>query len=87
MSIISWWGPSCPMSPRPITLKETVWKEVNSMDGISSSIAQYSMAAASARVSNEVQTSMLKNVMSLQEDMMAQLLQSMGIGGSLNVRG
>ncbi|MBQ7264001.1 MAG: putative motility protein [Synergistaceae bacterium] len=57
------------------------------MDGISSSIAQWSMAAASARVSNEVQTSMMKNVMALQEDMMSQLLQSLGVGGSLDVRG
>ncbi len=57
------------------------------MDGISSSIAQYSMAAASARVTTAAQTAMMKNVMEMQEDMMSQLLQSMGLGGSLNVRG
>ena len=57
------------------------------MDGISSSIAQYSMAAATARVATAAQTSMMKNVMEMQEDMMSQLLQSMGVGGSLNVRG
>ncbi len=57
------------------------------MDGISSSIAQYSMAAASARVTTAAQTAMMKNVMEMQEDMMSQLLQSMGIGGALNVKG
>ena len=54
---------------------------------ITGDIARYSMDMASARVASQVQTSMLKNVMDLQEDMMAQLLQTMGLGGSLNVQG
>ena len=42
------------------------------------------MDMAAARVSSAVQVSMLKNVMELQQETMAQLLQSMGIGGALD---
>lgn len=44
------------------------------------------MDMAAARVSSAVQVSMLKNVMDLQQETMAQLLQSMGIGGALDLR-
>ena len=54
---------------------------------ISGDIAKYSMDMAAARVSAAVQTSMLKNVMELQQATMAQLLQSMGIGRSLDLQG
>ena len=54
---------------------------------ITGDLARYSMEMASARTTQAVQTSMLKNVMSIQEDMMTQLLASMGLGGSLNVQG
>ena len=53
---------------------------------ITGDIARYSMDMASARVASSVQTAMAKNVMELQEDTMAQLLQTMGMGGSLNVQ-
>lgn len=53
---------------------------------ISGDIARYSMDMAAARVSSAVQVSMLKNVMELQQTTMAQLLQSMGVGGSLDLR-
>lgn len=43
------------------------------------------MDMAAARVSSAVQVSMLKNVMELQQETMAQLLQSMGIGGALDL--
>lgn len=52
---------------------------------ISADIARYSMDMAAARVSSAVQVSMLKNVMELQQETMAQLLQSMGIGGALDL--
>ena len=54
---------------------------------ITNDIARYSMDMASARVASQVQTSMIKNVMDLQQDTMSQLLASMGMGGSLNVQG
>lgn len=44
------------------------------------------MDMAAVRVSNAVQVSMLKNVMELERVTMAQLLQSMGVGGALDVR-
>ena len=53
---------------------------------ISGDVARYSMEMAAARVSSAVQVSMLKNVMEAQKDMMAQLLKSMGLGGSLDVK-
>ncbi|MBQ9526636.1 MAG: putative motility protein [Fretibacterium sp.] len=53
---------------------------------ITGDIARYSMDMASVRVASAVQTSMAKNVMELQQDTMAQLLQSLGVGGSLNIQ-
>ncbi|MDO4786853.1 MAG: putative motility protein [Fretibacterium sp.] len=53
---------------------------------ISESIARYSMDMAAVRVSSAVQASMLKNVMELERATMAQLLQSMGVGGALDVQ-
>ena len=55
--------------------------------GIEGDIARYSMEMSTARVASQVQTSMVKNVMDLQQDMMSQLLATMGVGGSLNVQG
>ena len=56
------------------------------MVDITADVARYSMEMASARTAQAIQTSMLKNVMEAQKDMMAQLLKSMGLGGSLDVR-
>ena len=53
---------------------------------ISGDVARYSMEMAAARVSSAVQVSMLKNVMDLQRTTMAQLLQSMGMGRTLDLR-
>ena len=53
---------------------------------ITGDIARYSMDMASARVTSSVQTAMAKNVMELQQDTMSQLLQSMGMGGSMNIQ-
>ena len=49
-------------------------------------IAQASMQMASARVTTEAQTAMLKNVMDVQRESLALLLESMGIGKQLNIR-
>ena len=54
---------------------------------ITGDIARYSMEMASARVAGQVQTSLARDVMDLQKDMMSQLLATMGLGGSLNVQG
>lgn len=56
------------------------------MVDITADVARYSMEMASARTAQAIQTSMLKNVMEAQKDMMAQLLKSMGLGGSLDVK-
>lgn len=53
---------------------------------ISGDIARYSMDMALVRTASSAQTAMMKNVMELQEDTMAQLLESMGVGGALNVQ-
>lgn len=53
---------------------------------ISADVARYSMEMAAARVSSAVQVSMLKNVMDLQRTTMAQLLQSMGMGRTLDLQ-
>ena len=53
---------------------------------ISGDVARYSMEMAAARVSSAVQVSMLKNVMDLQQTTMTQLLQSMGMGRTLDLR-
>lgn len=44
------------------------------------------MDMAAARVSSAVQVSMLKNVMDLQRTTMSQLLQSMGVGRTLDLQ-
>ena len=54
---------------------------------ITNSIARYSMAMAAARVADQVNVSMMKNVMELQQDTMSQLLASMGVGGAFSVQG
>ncbi|MDR1377324.1 MAG: YjfB family protein [Synergistaceae bacterium] len=53
---------------------------------ITSGIARASMDMASARVTAGVQTAVLKNVMDVQQESLAILLQSMGVGQQLNVR-
>ena len=54
---------------------------------ITSGIALASMEMASARVAAKVQVAVLKNAMEIQQDTMALLLSSMGIGQNLNVLG
>ena len=56
------------------------------MDGISMDIARYSMDMAQAKAQTQAQVSMLKNVMDIQKDSMAQLLAGMGVGAGLNVQ-
>ena len=53
---------------------------------ITSGIAQASMEMASARVTTGVQMAMMKNVMEMQQETMALLLNSMGIGQKLNIQ-
>jgi len=52
---------------------------------ITCGIAQASMEMASAKVTAGVQMAVLKNVMEAQQETMALLLNSMGIGRNLNV--
>ena len=52
---------------------------------ISGDVARYSMEMAAARVSSAVQV-MLRNVMDLQQATMTQLLQSMGMGRTLDLQ-
>ena len=54
---------------------------------ITSGIAQASMDMASARVATAVQVAVLKSVMEAQQDAMALLLNSMGMGRNLNIKG
>lgn len=54
---------------------------------ISSGIARTSMEMASARLATEVQTAMLKKVMDVQQQSLATLLESMGMGRQLNIQG
>ena len=56
------------------------------MDGISMDIARYSMDMAQTKAQTQAQVSMLKNVMDIQKDSMAQLLAGMGVGAGLNVQ-
>ena len=53
---------------------------------ITSGIAQASMDMASARVTTGVQMAVLKNVMEAQQDTLALLLNSMGVGQGVNIR-
>jgi hypothetical protein len=55
--------------------------------GITNDIALYSMEMPIARVAGQVQTSIMKNAMEIEQDMMSQLFASMGVGGALNVQG
>ena len=54
---------------------------------ITSGIAQASMEMASARVATGVQVAVMKNVMEAQQETMALLLKTMGVGRNLNVQG
>ena len=54
---------------------------------ITSGIARISMEMASTKVAAEVQTSVLKNAMNVQQETISLLLESMGMGQKLNVRG
>ena len=53
---------------------------------ITSGIARMSMEMASAKLATDVQTAMLKNVMDVQQQSLAILLQSMGVGRQLDVQ-
>ena len=53
---------------------------------ISGDVARFSMEMAAARVSSAVQVSVLRNVMDLQQATMTQLLQSMGMGRTLDLQ-
>lgn len=59
-------------------------REVETMD-LSMGIAGYSMAMSQAKAAQSVQVSMTKKVMDLQQDMMAQLLETMGVGANMNI--
>lgn len=52
---------------------------------LSMGIAGYSMAMSQAKAAQSVQVSMTKKVMDLQQDMMAQLLETMGVGANMNI--
>ena len=52
---------------------------------ITSGIAKLSTEMASARVTAGVQAAMLKNVMDVQQESLAILLESLGVGGKLNI--
>jgi hypothetical protein len=56
------------------------------MDMISG-IAQTSMEMASTKLNAEVQVAMLKKAMDVQQESLAGLLKSMGIGRQLDIRG
>ena len=66
-------------------LKYNPNKEVRVID-ITSGIAQASMEMASARVTTGVQMAMLKYIMDAQQETLALLLNSMGVGRNLNVQ-
>ena len=53
---------------------------------ITTGIAGASMEMASARVTAGVQMALMKNLMEAQQDTMALLLQSMGMGQNINTR-
>jgi len=53
---------------------------------ITMGIAQTSMELATARLTEGVQTAVLKNVMDTQKEALAILLQSMGMGQQLDIR-
>ena len=49
-------------------------------------IALASMEMASAKVANEVHITVMKNAMDIQEESLAILLKSMGIGRNINIK-
>ena len=53
---------------------------------ITSGIAQASMELASARVATGAQIAVMKNVMDMQQETMALLLKSMGVGQNINIK-
>ncbi|MDR1377811.1 MAG: YjfB family protein [Synergistaceae bacterium] len=53
---------------------------------ITNGIARASMEMASAKVATEVQTAMLKNVMDVEQETLAGLLKSLGVGQQLNLQ-
>ena len=53
---------------------------------ITSGIAQASMELASARVATGAQIAVMKSVMEMQQEAMALLLNSMGVGQNINVQ-
>ncbi|MDR2180485.1 MAG: YjfB family protein [Synergistaceae bacterium] len=53
---------------------------------ITMGIAQTSMEMASAKLTAGVQMAVLKNVMDVQQESVAILLQSMGVGRQLDIR-
>jgi hypothetical protein len=53
---------------------------------ITSGVAKLSMEMATARVTAGVQTAMLKKMMDVQQESLAILLESLGVGGQLNIR-
>ena len=62
-----------------------LYKEVMVVD-MAMGIARSSMELASQRVATETQTAMLKKAMDFQEENMALLLKSMGMGQNLSVQ-
>lgn len=52
---------------------------------ITMGIAQYAMQMSEIKTGAAVQTSMMKNVMELEEATMDQLLASLGQGGNMNI--
>jgi len=61
------------------------FKEMKDMD-ITSGIAKASMEMASARVTTGAQIAVMKNVMDMQQETMALLLNSMGVGQNVNIQ-
>ena len=53
---------------------------------ITNGIALASMEMASAKVANQAQMAIMKNAMDIQEEHMATLLKSMGIGQNINIK-
>ena len=53
---------------------------------ITSGIAKASMEMASARVTTGAQIAVMKNVMDMQQETMALLLNSMGVGQNVNIQ-
>jgi len=50
-------------------------------------VARASTEMASARVATGMQVAMIRNVMDMQQETMAMLLSTMGIGQNMNIQG